>query len=364
MGDFFGGGNKTSTQVNDPWASMPQWLRDTYREEGYRAEDIYNDSEAVAAALAKKPRKIGGVNSNETRAVRDMINENKQAQRLYGEAADLEGLMEMYENPWTEDVVDTTLAGMDRYQDREQMMRAAQEAAVGGPNNTRMGVADAIAQQLGGMDRATMEAQLRSQGFNTAAGLGQSASGILQNVAAGGMNSQQVASQFQGTLGETQRRLKQEQLDENRTSGQQADTWLAQMFNATKGPPAPTGGSTTSTVPGPGTGQQVLGTAATVAGIWSALSDEDAKEDILVDLTSGVEKLRKIPTYEYSYKKGLGHTRDRTAGVIAQDIEQAGIKGAVHVREDGLKEVDALPVLATVIQAVRELDVRTAGLNG
>jgi len=363
---IFGGKDKTTSQTSDPWQNMPDWLKEAYQDSADRGADIYDDSERIAAAMNDNPRKIAPVNINEKRAVSGVLKENQQAQRLYDKSADLDGLREMYEDPWMEDVVGTTLAGMDRYQDREQSQRATMEASIGGPNNTRMAVADALAQQLGGMDRASMEAKLRSEGFTTAAGLGLQASGRLEALGTAGLSAQELASRYQGTLGETERLRAQQQLDANRNSGQEANSWLAQIHNATSPGRAPTGVVTTGSQPGPGTGQQILGTAATAAGIWAALSDENAKEDIKLDESSGLEKLAKVPSYEYKYKAGLGHKGEaRTAGILAQDLENAGIMGAVHERADGLKEVDALPVLSTVIQAVRELDVRTrsAGLT-
>ena len=61
---------------------------------------------------------------------------------------------------------------------------------------------------------------------------------------------------------------------------------------------------------------------------------------------------------EYSYKDGFGHTTDRTTGLMAQDVERAGIVGGVK-EIGGVKHVDPYAILATVASAVRELDDRT-----
>lgn len=81
---------------------------------------------------------------------------------------DMDALRQKYTSGYTDDVVNTTLAGMTRAADRERLGREGRAAAVGGTTNTRAAVADAVAQQLTGMNMAEQEAKLRDQGFRTA----------------------------------------------------------------------------------------------------------------------------------------------------------------------------------------------------
>ena len=90
-----------------------------------------------------------------------------------------------------------------------------------------------------------------------------------------------------------------------------------------------------------------------MAGLFM-MSDERVKEEISEATESALDKLENLSAKEYKYKDGFGHTRTRTTGLMAQDLEKAGIEGAV-TEIDGVKHVDPYPVLATVVQAVNEL---------
>jgi hypothetical protein len=81
---------------------------------------------------------------------------------------DMDALRGKYTSGYTDDVVNTTLAGMQRTADRERLAREGRAASVGGTTNTRAAVGDAVAQQLTGMNMAEQEATLRDQGFRTA----------------------------------------------------------------------------------------------------------------------------------------------------------------------------------------------------
>jgi len=105
---------------------------------------------------------------------------------------------------------------------------------------------------------------------------------------------------------------------------------------------------------------QLMGGASSVAGIAGLLSDENAKQDI-VSMEHGLDALRNVVPSVYEYREDAPTLKTgRTAGLIAQDLEH--IPGAVEIGADGYRRVDSYPVLATVIQAVKDLDRRTAGL--
>ena len=89
------------------------------------------------------------------------------------------------------------------------------------------------------------------------------------------------------------------------------------------------------------------------------LIDEQAKEDI-VAMEVGLDALKDVKPATYKYKEGMPtDKKGRTAGLMAQDLEH--IPGAVSMGIDGYRRVDPYPVLATVVQAVKELDARTGG---
>ena len=78
-----------------------------------------------------------------------------------------------YQNPVTQAVVDTTLAGFDDNAARARAQMEAQAAKAGAFGGSRYGIQ--LAQSASDMarERAATEAQLRSNAFNTAAGLSQ-----------------------------------------------------------------------------------------------------------------------------------------------------------------------------------------------
>jgi hypothetical protein len=76
-----------------------------------------------------------------------------------------------YQNPYQQQVIDTTLAQLDRSGREQQARLAAQGARSGAFGGSRFGIAEGqLAADLA-LGRAGTEAGLRSQGFNTAAGL-------------------------------------------------------------------------------------------------------------------------------------------------------------------------------------------------
>lgn len=356
MSGLFGSSDQTTTQISNPYEGLPGWVTDYYKRDVDRGEGLVDSAGAIAEDRAYDPGQIVGMHPDEIAAIEAMMGENQQAQGLMDDAVGALG-GERYMSDYTDDVVDTTLAGMDRNYAREIAQRNASSAGVGGMSNTRAGVADALAGQLHGMDRAEMEAKLRDSGFRFGSEMGLQESDALGALAGGGMDLQSTASQWQGTGGETARGIEQQRED----LPEDTLNWYANLFNSSRGLPATGGGTTTGTEPGPSMASQILGGASTAAGIWTGLglSDERAKDEIAPE-RDALGKLRGVDTYSYKYRDGLGHTPERTTGLMAQDLERAGITGSVIEGDDGLKRVDFYPVLATVVQAVRELDNRTS----
>ena len=97
--------------------------------------------------------------------------------------------MGAYQNPWDQQVVDTTLAGFDRNAGQQHAAMAAAAARNGAFGGSRYGIQEGQFAADNGLNRAGIEAQLRQQGFNTAAGYG------MQDAGAGNQMRQFDAQQ-------------------------------------------------------------------------------------------------------------------------------------------------------------------------
>ena len=353
---------QTTTQKTDPYSGLPDWAMDYYKDDAATGSALLDSSSKVAEWLSKNPQQIANMSNSETAAVERMLREGQQSQSLLDQARKAIG-GDKYMSGYTDDVVDTTLAGMDRNYARDMAARGASEAAIGGIGGTRAAVADALGGQLHGMDRAQMEAKLRDDAFRFGSEMGLNEAGALESLAGSGLDAAAKTSQFQSTYGAMNRDINQKRLDAQREAPRDALSWYADMFNSSRQLPSTGGGTATGQQPGKSVASQVLGAASTAAGIWAAFSDERVKEDIEVE-HDALDKLRDLDAYRYRYKEGYGHTRDETTGLMAQDLERAGIVGAVRETPDGVKVVEPYAVLATVVAAVKELDDRTRSNAG
>jgi len=99
----------------------------------------------------------------------------------------LDGL-DNYMSPYTNDVVDTTLANNREAQGQAEAQRAAAAAGSGAARGTRNSIFEALAQVGRERENANLEAGLRDQAFNTGAGL--SASDADRRQSASNMNAQ------------------------------------------------------------------------------------------------------------------------------------------------------------------------------
>jgi hypothetical protein len=89
-----------------------------------------------------------------------------------GFASQAHQYMDPYENRWANDVVNTTLSDLDR--SRQMAIGQGEDSALraGAYGGSRHGVADSLTNEAALRQAATTAAQLRSQGFNTAAQYG------------------------------------------------------------------------------------------------------------------------------------------------------------------------------------------------
>lgn len=357
-------GNSGSQKVTqktetNPYDGLPSWATDYYKSDIKAGEKLMTDAAAVRDWMAANPEQILGLSDNEYNALETILGGAAGATDYIGKA---ERAMsgDQYRDPYLDNVVDTTLEGIRREAQREQVARGSSEASFGGLNGTRAAVADALAQELTGKTMASTEAQLRSDAERFAAEMGLSSSQVLAGLGQQYFDIAKDTGAAQGSVGALERELEQAQLTANRTNQQQAIDWYTSIFNSTRQLPSTMGGTTSgaSTQPGPSPLAQGLGTAASAAALWTAISDERVKENV-EPVQNALDKLRKLEAYEYDYIDGIDQPAGRHTGLMAQDIEKADIKGGTFDGEDHIKRVQPYSVLATVVQAVKELDART-----
>ncbi len=395
-----GGGSKTTTQVVDPYANMPKWLEEAYKDDTKFGNEIKTQGMDILDYLQTLPTQISGISDLEQKSLsrvqgagdeaaflrdmgldtaaggRDAIMQGIGAGDFYNQFAE-DMLGTDYTGDYTNSVVDTTLEGMQRQADRERLAREGRNAAVGGTSNTRAAVGDAVADQLTGMNMAQMEAKLRDDaeryGIDTgfreadlARGLAGDTYGRYSDLAGydmglgqfqAGMGNealQQALSvgAIEDNMGLRDRALSDAIANEERSRLTDSLSWMTSIFSGTGAPRAPVGSTTTGETKEKQGWGDMLGSAVGMAGM-AMMSDERTKEDI-TPLDDALDKIRGVKPSEYSYKDGFGHRTDRHAGLIAQDLDK--IPGAVIEGGDGLKRVDPYAVLATVVKAVQELD--------
>jgi hypothetical protein len=106
-----------------------------------------------------------------------------QPQMVAGQQADRGGVrdisaatgasnMQAYFNPFQQEVVDVALGDIERARQMQQMQGSAQAQRAGAFGGSRQGVAEALTNEAALREAGRTAAQLRSQGFETAAGLG------------------------------------------------------------------------------------------------------------------------------------------------------------------------------------------------
>jgi hypothetical protein len=361
-----GSKDEVTTTESDPWENMPDWQKEAYENDAARREELLDKADITAGELNDNVEQVSGISEGEKFGLGTTLEGGRQGNAM-GEWAqegltgiDVDQMQEDNMSGYTDDVVDTTLAGMDRQNQRDQLGRDSRAASVGGTSNTRAAVGNAVANNLHGMNMGEMEAKLRDNAhqFGTQSGLEEAGFQQGRYTAGDQLGTNEMArygmmGDAMTQFGEKERLLNDRRAASARTNKQQNQSWLADMQNGGGQNKGPVGSTDTSTKPGPSTFSQILGGASAIGGM-AMMSDERVKENIS-DITPALDKLAGLNAREYNYKKGYGHTEERTTGLMAQDLERVGITGAVRTI-DGIKHVDPYPVLATVVQAVAELD--------
>ena len=171
---------------------------------------------------------------------------------------------QQFQSPYQQEVIDTSLAAMQREQAGGLNALRAQAASAGAFGGSRMGAAEGVFQADAATQRALLEAQLRQQGFQQS-----------QQQAGSQLQQQQGLGQYQSQIGGMQRQLGQAELAADQEAAREtafADyTRLGligpQLASVIGGFPAATQVQST---PPPSTTQQLLGLGIGATGLLGA----------------------------------------------------------------------------------------------
>lgn len=247
-----------------------------------------------------------------------------------------------YMNPYTQNVIDTTLGEMDRQHARDTNIRHGQMAQRGSYlNEDRRAVIDNLARESTERIKAETAAQLRHQGFQGALaqanvdrsrmmeGAGQFSRLAPLRSQLGAMDAQQLQD-----IGGEQQQQQQDVLSLNYDDflrqfyyPQEQINYLLSTLGAT---PYPTNQISQQQQPvgSDNTAGQVMGTVASLAALAMMMSDERTKTE--------KEKIGDLPIYRYRYKtdpKGK-----KRIGPMAQDVERFVPEAIIDI--GGVKHVN------------------------
>lgn len=229
------------------------------------------------------------------------------------------GTLQDWMSPYTQDVVDTTLAGYDQNAGRTRAAQAAAGARNGAFGGSRFGVQGASTEGELARGRASAEAQLRNQAFNTGAGLfgdaqnrNLSAAGLLGNLGSAQGSNDRANIGLLADLGGVQRGIDADSRTADLSRLQAWGALLGQgqfgLFNGQNSD------STSTTRTNPGLLSSVGQAAGTAASLAALFSDRRLKRNI-TPLGNG--------WYAYNYL----WSDDLEVGVMADEQPQAASEG-------------------------------------
>lgn len=294
-------------------------------------------------------------------------------------------------NPFQQDVIDGTVAEMERARQVAGVADRGRAAAASAFGGTRQAVQDA--ETNAGYDRNMFNAvaNLRSAGFDKAVGqyntdYGQQLqAGQFNNAAAGqnynqgqnyattlaGLGQQDVtneaaANQAAFQLANAEMDRERGNIEARAEEGRYGQTYPLQAISTQaniNGALAPALSTTTTTSPGPSVWGTLASAAGSAAGAY-ARSDERVKENIEDLNPEGVlGAFASIPTKSYDYKPEFaGPYKGRRDGFMAQDYARAFNEDS-PVDHEGVKVVDIPQVMGRLVAAVKGLEARTRELK-
>jgi hypothetical protein len=168
----------------------------------------------------------GNVYTNAAGALTGAGNATQGAINTFQNTPTIASGMSAYQNPFTQDVIDRSMSDVGRMTAMQQEANKAQAAQMGAFGGSRQGLVEAETNAAAQRTIGDLSANLRSQGFNTAAGLaGQdignrmtgaqgmlSGAGTLGNLGTAGFNMGNTLQQQQAQQGLLQQQMQQQML--------------------------------------------------------------------------------------------------------------------------------------------------------
>lgn len=257
-----------------------------------------------------------------------------------------------YMNPYIQNVENAALTNSNQAFQQNLNGISADAVSAGAFGGSRQGVSEGVAAAENARQMGDLSAQLRAQGYDTATQLmssdadramqgqqmQQNAAAQLGQLAQAGSDMNAKNTTLAATLGEQQRQVDQQSLQEQYAKwqdAQQADLRGLNLRLAAVGA-TPYGSTQTQTSTGAGGGNQAMGLAGGILGLLPFMfsSDRNEKTDIK---KLGKDPQSGVPLYSYRYK-GDPKSYPKVVGPMAQDLEKI-VPSAVKKLDGGSRIV-------------------------
>ena len=331
-------------------------------------EDASKRNLAFADQVASRPyqaysgQRVAGFTPGQTQGLAAVNELGGQGQGLanqgfsilggIGTAADRIGA---YQNPYTSEVVDRSLADLERQRQIQGTSDNARAIAAGAYGGSRQGVADSLTNEAFAREGGNLAANLRLQGFNTALGAAQTDVAQQQSLGQAQIGAGYGALQNQLAAGGQMQGQNQALLDQQYADfAEQRDYPLQQLAIRQSAL-----GQTPYAIkpPGPDKLSQIAQGATTAAGIAALFSDKNMKQGIKpMKGTNILSKLEAMPVSEWEYKPETGMDGERHMGTMAQDF-------AKQFGGDG-KTIDVATAIGANLLGVQQLAKKVKKMEG
>lgn len=321
-------GSKDNTSTSSQTYGPPEWVADSYKKLFANAQQTaqtpYNPAtgQQVAGMNAGQQTAIGAI-QGATGVAQPYINQAADYART-GAAPVTGSDIASYQNPWTDQVVNATQADFAHSNAQNAQAVNSNAAKIGALTGDRSQVAQQMQQESENRTQNPIIANLRSQGFNTAAGLAEADKGRAGQAAYtfGNLGNEAQTTTLTGqqaALGASGLNQQQQQTELNAATGNakaasaypfQIQQWLAGIQSGI-GSLAGGTSSGTQTTPGPNPWSQALGAGLSAAALFS---DARLKDDI--------EEIGKTHDGQPIYRYRMAGRPETQIGLMAQDVER------------------------------------------
>ncbi len=198
---------------------------------GFNPLELYGQAAAGTRAAG-----MAGPNLSDSSSVFDLLLNGDGGPSVQAGTVSAQSLLDGlsgYMSPYTNDVVDTTLAGFDEQAARTRAQQAATAAGSGANRGTRNSIFEAVLEGEIGRERANTEATLRDSAFTTGAGLSADDANRRQSASQTNAELAQRASETNAQM-ELSRMLSAANMmyGENQFNANQMDEALARTLGA------------------------------------------------------------------------------------------------------------------------------------